>query len=672
MSSPETVPRLLAGRGNTRELGATITPDGVNFAVYSSAATALWVSIFDAHDNELHRFPLDVREDDIHAGLIEGLGAGARYGLRADGPFDPEQGRFFDPARLLVDPYVRRLDRAFAYSPALRQPREAGFDTAPLVPKAVATTKLPVAPEPLGRPPEFFYELNVRGFTMRHPQVPPADRGTLKGLLAPAVIEHLQHLGVDTVQLMPIAAWIDERHLPPLGLRNAWGYNPIAFAAIDPRLAPGGIADLRAVTDRYREAGIAVILDVVFNHTGESDAEGPILSLMGLDPHAYFWFAERDGKQQLVNDTGTGNTLRCNHPATQRLILDTMRFWVEEGGVSGFRFDLAPVLGREPQFNPRAQLLDRIKADPLLGRCILAAEPWDPGPGGYQLGQFAPPFREHNDTYRDGVRAFWQGEPGAVGRFASKLAGSAELFDRDGRTPASVINLLAVHDGFTLRDLVSYAHKHNLANGEHNRDGHNHNLSWNCGVEGETEAVEVNKARRRDVRALLATLLLSRGGILLQQGDELFRTQRGNNNAYAQDNEITWLDWLNADRELAAFVAELYAFRQSHPAVHADRFLTGNTDGGQRDVTWLHPAGHEMNSAEWEHPNASVLGMHLCHGSDTVLLWFNRRHDGVVAQFPPGEWSVGLASDLQPAIASGTVTLGPRSVVALVATKGTP
>ncbi|WP_349236712.1 glycogen debranching protein GlgX [Devosia sp. 919] len=666
MLSPEMVPRLLPGRGNTHDLGATITPEGVNFAVYSSAATALWVSIFDEHDSEVHRFPFDVHHDGIHAALIAGLAMGTRYGLRADGPYAPDSGLFFDPARLLVDPYARQLDRAFAYSPDLRCPRDPSFDTAPLVPKAVVVEKLAAAIGPLLTTPKFFYELNVRGFTMRHPQVPPAERGTLKGLGAPAVIEHFQQLGVDTLQLMPVTAWIDERHLPPLGLSNAWGYNPIAYGAIDPRLAPGGIADLRQLTDRYREAGIAVILDVVFNHTGESDAQGPILSLMGLDPQAYFWFADREERQELVNYTGTGNTLRCNHPATQRLVIDSLRFWVEEGGVSGFRFDLAPVLGREPEFNPRAELLERIKADPLLSRCILAAEPWDPGPGGYRLGQFGPPFREHNDTYRDGVRAFWRGEPGSIGRFAAKLAGSAELFDRDGRTPASVINLLAVHDGFTLRDLVSYAHKHNQANGEDNRDGHNHNLSWNCGVEGETEDAQINLARRRDVRALLATLLLSRGGILLQQGDELFRTQGGNNNAYAQDNEITWLDWSNGDRELAALVAAVYAFRQEHPAVHADRFLNGTGAAGHRDVTWLHPSGHEMNSVEWEHPNASVLGMHLCYGSDDVLIWFNRRHDSLVAQLPAGDWSVGLASDLHPVIGGGTVTLGPRSVVALV------
>ncbi|MDB5623517.1 MAG: glgX [Devosia sp.] len=668
MSSLEGAPRLVHGCGDPTCLGATLTGAGVNFAVYSSAATAIWVSIFDAADRELHRFPLH-RDGDIHCGLIAGLGAGTRYGFRADGAYDPDQGLFFDPAKLLVDPYARQLDRPFTYSPDLRRPRAEGLDTASLVPKALVVEPQPQAPAPLPQSPKFFYELNVRGFTMRHPEVPEADRGTIAGLAAPTVIAHLQGLGVDAVQLMPVTAWIDERHLPPLGLRNAWGYNPIAYSAIDPRLAPGGPGQLRQLTELYRSRGMAVILDVVFNHTGESDHQGPILSLMGLDPHAYFRFEPADGKQRLVNDTGTGNTLRCDHPATQRLVLDSLRYWVEETGVSGFRFDLAPVLGREPGFNPQAELLERIKADPVLGQCILVAEPWDPGPGGYQLGQFGVPFREHNDRYRDGVRAFWRGDRGALGAFAGRLAGSAEIFNRQEQTPAAGINFLAVHDGFTLRDLVSYADKHNHANGENNRDGHGHNLSWNCGVEGPTGDEQIEAARRGDVRALLATLLLSRGGILLQQGDELFRTQGGNNNAYAQDNETTWLDWADAERDLAGFVAEVYAFRQAHPAAEGDRYLTGTGDDGGRDVVWMHEAG-EMSLGDWQDPDASVLGMHLRAGADEVLIWFNRRHGSVTARLPVGNWKRGIASGLQPVIAHGTATLGPRSVTGLVHKKG--
>ena len=400
-----------------------------------------------------------------------------------------------------------------------------------------------------------FYELNVRGYTMRHLFGSGAAEGHGRGLTTKRVIDHFKYLGVDTVQLMPTAAWVDEGHLPALGLTNAWGYNPVAYFAIDPRLAPRGPQELRYMTDTYRKAGISVILDVVYNHTGEGDAQGPVLSMMGLDAKTYYRFIEVDGKQVLVNDTGTGNTLRCDHPAVQRLVIESLRYWVEEMGVSGFRFDLAPVLGREPGFNPEAEMLRKIKQDPVLSKCILVAEPWDPGPGGYQLGRFGKEFKEHNDTYRDEVRSFWRGSSGKLGALAGKVSGSAEIFDFAGRRPSHGVNLLAVHDGFTLRDLVTYADKHNEANGEDNRDGHNNNQSWNCGVEGETDDPAINAARRRDVRALLATLMLSRGTPLLQQGDELWRTQRGNNNAYAQDNEITWLDWETADGKLVDYVS---------------------------------------------------------------------------------------------------------------------
>lgn len=661
-------PELVPNGGTTDKLGATLTEEGVNFAVYSESASAIWVSVFNEQDEETDRFELDVHRDNIHAGLVAGLGAGTRYGLRADGEYNPDQGLFFDPQKLLVDPYARRLDRVFVRSPRLRLDRAEAVDTAPLVPKAIVVTPNDELAVPRKKAPGLFYEMNVRGYTMRHPSVQGPLRGTVAALTTQRVIDHLKFIGVDTLQLMPTAAWIDEGHLPALGLTNAWGYNPVVYSAIDPRLAPRGPHELRNMTDLYRKNGISVILDVVYNHTGEGDANGPVLSLMGLDARTYYRFVEVDGKQQLVNDTGTGNTLRCDHPAVQRLVIDSLRYWVEEMGVSGFRFDLATVLGREPGFNPNAEMLKKIKADPVLSQCILVAEPWDPGPGGYHLGQFGKEFKEHNDTFRDEIRGFWRGEDGKIGALAGKAAGSAEIFDSAGRKPSNGVNMLAVHDGFTLRDLVTYSDKHNEANGEGNRDGHNHNQSWNCGVEGETDDPAINAARKRDVRALLATLFLSRGTPLLQQGDEMFRTQQGNNNAYAQDNEITWLDWEAADGDLVDFVAAANGFRKAHSALTHDHFLTGQDKNGVRDVVWLHPEGREMNEGDWRDSAGSVLGMHLRNKDDEVLVWFNRRAEPVIARLPEGQWAVGLQSDnaADVAFSEGTATLTPRSVIALV------
>jgi len=661
-------PQLIPQRGSVAQLGATLTADGVNFAVYSESATRLFVSIFDEQDQETDRFELDVRADNIWAGLVSGLGAGTRYGLRADGPYDPDQGYFFDPMKLLVDPYARWLDRVFVRSPRLRLDRAEAVDTAPLVPKAIVVGGNEDKVLPRKKAPSLFYEMNVRGYTMRHPSVQGPLRGTIAALTTQRVIDHLKYIGVDTLQLMPTATWIDEGHLPALGLTNAWGYNPVAYSAVDPRLAPRGPHELRNMTDLYRKNGVSVILDVVYNHTGEGDSAGPMLSLMGLDARTYYRFVEVDGKQVLVNDTGTGNTLRCDHPAVQRLVIDSLRYWVEEMGVSGFRFDLATVLGREPGFNPNAVMLEKIKSDPVLSQCILVAEPWDPGPGGYALGQFGKEFREHNDTYRDEIREFWRGDDGKIGALAGKVSGSAEIFDHAGRKPSHGVNFLAVHDGFTLRDLVSYHDKHNEANGEDNRDGHNNNASWNCGVEGETDDPAIIAGRKRDVRALLATLFLSRGLPLLQQGDEMFRTQQGNNNAYAQDNEITWLDWENADGALVDFVAAINAFRHAHPALTHDHFMTGQERHGVRDVVWLHPDGREMNEGDWTDSGASALGMLLRHKDDTVLVWFNRRIEPVVARLPEGEWSLGIVSDDlgEVAFAEHTAVLPPRSVVALV------
>ena len=666
---PELKPELVRWGGVPDALGATVTAEGVNFAVYSETASALFVSLYDEQDREIGRFELDGHDHNIHHGLVAGIGAGTKYGLRADGLYDPLQGFHFDPNKLLVDPYAKRLDRPFVRSPRRRPPREDAVDTAPLVPKGIVVRggNRPALPRRKG--PGLIYEMNVRSYTMRHPSVQGPLRGTIAGLTSRHVIDHLQYLGVDTVEMMPIAAWVDDAHLPILGLTNAWGYNPITYFAPDPRLAPRGMQELRNLTDLYRRNGISVILDVVYNHTGEGDALGPVLSLKGLDARTYYRHVEVDGKQVLVNDAGTGNTLRCDHPATQRLVIESLRYWVQEAGVSGFRFDLATILGREPGFNPNATMLQKIKSDPVLSKCLLIAEPWDPGPGGYQLGRFGKEFREWNDTYRDEVRSFWRGDQGKIGALAGKVAGSAEIFSFAGRRPSHGVNFLAVHDGFTLSDLVAYSEKHNEANGEDNRDGHNHNSTWNSGVEGPTDDATIIARRKRDVRALLATLFVSRGVPLIQQGDELGRTQQGNNNAYAQDNEITWLDWERADGELVDYVAAVHAFRKAHPALTHDRFLTGHAvKTGRRDVAWLHPDGREMQEGDWTDSAASVLGMLLAANDDVVLVWFNRGMEPVLAKLPAGNWAVGHASDDKAgvAMAEGMIILPPRSVLALV------
>ena len=661
--------QLVPHGGSAEKLGATVTAEGINFAVYSEKASALYVSLYDEADREIQRFELDGHDDNIHHGLIANIGPGAKYGLRADGPYDPDQGLHFDPAKLLVDPYARRLDRVFVRSPRLRLPREDAEDTAPLIPKAVVVSpQINKHAMPRRKAPGLMYELNVRGFTMRHPSVQGPLRGTIAGLTTQRVIDHLKYLDVDCVELMPVAAFIDDGHLPALGLTNAWGYNPVSYFAIDPRLAPRGPQELRFLTDLYRKNGISVILDVVYNHTGEGDNQGPVLSLKGLDAMAYYRHVEVDGKQHLVNDAGTGNTLRCDHPATQRLVIESLRYWVEETGVSGFRFDLATVLGREPGFNPNAKMLQMIKTDPVLSKAILVAEPWDPGPGGYGVGKFGKEFREWNDTYRDEIRSFWRGEPAKIGALAGKVAGSAEIYNFAGRKPSAGVNMLAVHDGFTLTDVVTFSEKHNDANGEGNRDGHNNNQSWNCGVEGPTDDEGIKAARLRDVRAMLATLFVSRGMPLIQQGDEMGRTQHGNNNAYAQDNEITWVDWEHADGALVDYVASIHKFRKAHPALTHDHFLTGQTKHGIRDVVWLHQDGREMSPDDWNNAGQSVLGMQLATAEDEVLVWFNRHAEQISAKLPEGNWEVAMLSDdkVEAPIDENVLTLPSRSVVALV------
>jgi glycogen operon protein len=522
-----------------------------------------------------------------------GVGAGARYGLRADGAYDPGAGLWFDPDKLLLDPYAPAIDRPFQYDPALAAPRGECGDTAPLMPKGVVMAPAaPLPPEPSRfAPGGLIYEVQVRGFTMLHPDVPHAQRGTIAALAHPAVIAHLKSLHVSAIELMPINAWIDERHLGPLGLTNAWGYNPASYFALDPRLAPGGMAELRDTVAALHDAGIGVILDMVYNHDGESDAQGPTLSLRGLDARGYF---RHDADGRLINDTGTGNSIACNAPVARRLILDSLRYFVGHAGIDGFRFDLGPALGRMADgFDPHAPLLQEMRSDPLLADRILIAEPWDIGPGGYQLGNFGDGWLEWNDRYRDDMRRFWRGDAGTLGALATRLAGSSDIFT-NGATRS--VNFLAAHDGFTLADLTAYEQRHNDANGEDNRDGHGENFSWNNGVEGPSDDPAVQAARTRDIKALLATLFASRGTIMLTAGDEFGRTQQGNNNAYAQDNAIGWIDWEVRDRDLEAHSFALATMRAETPDLRAVTLLS------DADIEWLEEQGQRLTVAQWEDP----------------------------------------------------------------------
>ncbi len=564
----------------TRVFGATVNRGKTHFAVRSPKASALWLCLFDGGDEQ--RIAMR-REGDNWLAELPGDLSGARYGYRAEGAWAPERGLWFDPAKLLVDPCALELDRRFSQDLRLGQ---FGEDTAAVVPRAIVPGRMPVVRR---RKPQFergglIYELNVRGFTKLHPDVPEAQRGTVAALAHPAIITHLAKLRVSAVELMPITAWIDERHLPPLGLRNAWGYNPVVPMALDPGLCPGGVSELRDTVAALHKAGIGVILDLVFNHTGESDLHGGVLSLRGLDNAAYAHAA--DGS--LINDTGCGNTLDFANPAVRDLTLASLRHFVRHCGVDGFRFDLATIMARGPGFDPAAPIFAELAADPDLADRVMIAEPWDIGPGGYQLGNFPPNWLEWNDRFRDDVRRFWRGD-GGIGALATRIAGSSDQFGTDCRS----VNFLAAHDGFTLADTVSYAERQNHANGEGNRDGHGENHSWNNGVEGASSDPTVSAHRQADLRALLSTLFASTGTIMLTAGDEFGRSQGGNNNAYAQDNPVGWVDWTKRDSALEEFVAKLARSRQRR-IIATMRF----PEPGE----WHGPDGGELSHSDWENP----------------------------------------------------------------------
>jgi glycogen operon protein len=622
----------------TRPLGATMSGRWTRFAVRSQTAERIDLCLFHGDgETELRRLPMGREEGDVYALTLPDAPLGTRYGLRAHGPYDPDRGLWFDPSKLLVDPYAVALDRPFRHDPALMA---FGVETDAIVPKALVTkiSKARVSAPRFDRT-GLIYEVAVRPFTMLHPDIPEAERGTVAALAHPSVIAHLKRIGVSAIELMPITAWIDERHLPPLGLSNGWGYNPVALMALDPRLVPGGLTELKDTVSTLHREGIGVILDLVFNHTGESDRQGATLSMRGLDNAVYYRHVPGQ-PGQLINATGCGNTMACDHPTVRALILDTLRHFVSAAGIDGFRFDLGSILGRDAQgFRRDAALFEEMLADPLLGDRVLISEPWDIGPGGYQLGNFPPPFLEWNDRTRDDLRRFWRGDGWMIGSLAGALAGASDIFSRHGETTSRSVSFLAAHDGFTLHDLVSHAHKHNEANGEHNRDGHNENHSWNNGAEGETDDPGIIAARRQDLKALLSTLYATRGAIMLTAGDEAGRTQQGNNNAYCQDNAITWLDWASLDADLLAHCERLAEIRQRFDVFEDNSFFTG-----KGDIAWLRLDGAPMSVGDWEGERTDGLMMLLATRDATtrkaasLAVVFNRHGEAAALALPGTGW----------------------------------
>ncbi|MDR3493455.1 MAG: glycogen debranching protein GlgX [Ancalomicrobiaceae bacterium] len=630
---------------------AAVDGGGVNVAVYAPNAEAIDFCLFDQYsEDEIESVRLPGRTGGVHHGAIGRVRVGDRYGLRAHGPFRPADGHRFNPAKLLIDPFATRFDRPFRLDPLMFDRRASGqaedaADSAAIVPKAIVEAPASALPRRALHPWRdlVIYEMHVKGFTQRLLDVPPDIRGTFAGLAHPAAIRHLSELGVTAVELLPVAAGLDERHLATLGLTNYWNYNPIAPLSPDLGLAPGGFDEIAAAVDALHAAGIAVILDVVLNHSGECDHLGPTVSFRGLDNAAWYRL-NPDDKTRIIDDAGCGNTLRAEKPHVVRLMLDALRTWAIRARLDGFRFDLATTLARGPNgFDPDHPFLAAVSQDPVLRDLILIAEPWDIGWGGYQLGQFPSGWGEWNDRFRDVARRFWRGEDGLIGAFTTNFAGSADFLAPKRRPVSRSVNFVTAHDGFTLADLVAFETKHNEANGEENRDGTNANHSWNHGVEGPTSDAAVIEKRRRDQRGLLATLILARGTPMLSMGDEIGRTQRGNNNAYAQDNDISWMDWARADRDLMTLAAKLIRLRRSLPALNAEAVLTGApaAPGLLPDVSWLNASGQPMQTADWINAQNRLLiarfGAGEADGAD-VLVAINAGSADVNLVLPePGE-----------------------------------
>jgi isoamylase len=646
--------------------GATWDGKGVNFSLFSSHATKVELCVFDAAgERELERIVLPEYTNEIWHGYVPDLGPATVYGYRVHGPYEPDAGHRFNPNKLLLDPYARAHTGALTWNPACFGYTIGGEgddltfderDSAPFMPKCVVVDpNFDWHGEPNRRPiawnDTIVYETHVRGYTIRHPQVAEHQRGTFAGLGAKNVIDYIKSLGVTSVELLPVHTFINDSHLLERGLTNYWGYNSIGFFAPDPRYASdraNSLREFKEMVARFHDAGLEVILDVVYNHTAEGNERGPTLSFKGIDNASYYRLLP-DNRRYYINDTGTGNTLNLSHPRVIQMVTDSLRYWVAGTHVDGFRFDLGTILAREPNgFDQQSGFLKACCQDPLLETVKLIAEPWDCGPGGYQVGRFPPGWAEWNDQFRDTVRAFWKGDV-AASALAPRLCASAEHFNHRGRKPSDCVNFVTVHDGFTLNDLVSYNDKHNERNGEDNQDGTSDNRSWNAGVEGPTDDPEINALRERMMRNLLGTLLLSQGTPMMLAGDEFARTQQGNNNAYCQDNEISWLNWdiQEKGRSLIRFVQRLASLRHAYPVLRRNRFLTGEYSEalGVKDLTWINASGAEMRSEDWADANTRCFGMMMDgraqttgigrRGEDaTMLIVLNGHHDLVQFTLP--------------------------------------
>jgi isoamylase len=652
--------------GTAEKHGAIWDGKGTNFTCFSAHATRVEVCLFDPHgQKELERLTLPEYTDGFWHGYIPDVHPGSVYGLRVHGPYEPDAGHRFNPNKLLLDPYARGHTGELKWAPEIfgytldAEGDDLTFDerdSAPFVPKCVVVDPnfdWKGQPRSRGIPWDrtIIYEAHVRGFTKRHPAVPEKLRGTYKGLGTKEVIDYVKSLGVTTIELLPIHMFINDSHLLERGLTNYWGYNSIGFFSPDPRYASEPEQTLREFKEmvaRFHDAGLEVILDVVYNHTAEGNERGPTLSFKGIDNSTYYRLLP-DQQRYYINDTGTGNTLNLSHVAVIEMVMDSLRYWVNELHVDGFRFDLGTILAREPDgFDNQSGFLKACNQDPVLRTVKLIAEPWDCGPGGYQVGAFPPGWAEWNDRYRDDTRDFWRSQLPASG-MAPRLCASGDLFNHFGRRPWACVNFVTAHDGFTLNDLVSYNDKHNEANGEENRDGSSNNRSWNCGAEGPTEDAGINALRERQMRNFLATLLLSQGTPMLLAGDEFGRTQNGNNNAYCQDNEISWLDWNRDERgaALVRFTQKLTGLRQEYPILRRSRFLTGAYDEELeiKDLTWINASGSEMQTEQWTDANMRCFGMLIdgrarptgvaLRGSHaTMLLVLNGHHDLVQFTLP--------------------------------------
>lgn len=684
--------------GTPHRLGAHHDGMGVNFAVFSANANKIELCLFSPDGTrETRRIALPERTGPVWHGYLGGLPIGTLYGYRAHGAYAPEHGHRFNPNKLLLDPYTRELHGAWQNNAATLGYQSASsaadlsFDTrdsAPFVPKSVVSDPKLFEGMASGHhvksDKDLIYEAHPKGATRTNQAVPAPMRGTYEGLASDAMLEHLTGLGVQAIELMPVHSFVDDKFLVERGLRNYWGYNSIGFFAPEPRyFGPNGIQGFRQMVERFHGAGIEVILDVVYNHSAEGDQRGPTLCFRGLDNASYYRLTAGQPRYY-VNDTGCGNTLNVSNPYVLRMVLDSLRFWVECMGIDGFRFDLATTLGREDHgFDPNGGFFDALRQDPVLSKVRMIAEPWDIGPGGYRLGEFPHEFAEWNDSFRDTVRRYWRGDAHSAQELGARLLGSADKFDRTGRRSTDSVNFIASHDGFTLADTTRYARRHNEANTENNRDGHGSNYSDNCGVEGETDDEAIRQMRARRQRNMLATLFLSQGTPMLLAGDEFANSQQGNNNAYCQDNEIGWLNWERADPELQAFVESLSAFRQNHMNLRQSRFLHGDIrpQDGLADVSWTDFAGEAL---EWRDPGLANFCLTLRtsalkpdyegDGAD-IFIVFNRADQqghAILPKAPPGKcWVRAIDTDhsAQGAVCELEVEnaiIAPQSLVAFV------